>query len=349
MANPSIGQGNTGCELSSYELGNTIGVGNFGKVVAATKKQSGDVVAIKLINKQTASQDDNAHGGRPFRERLSREVAHLGRLSHPHVVRLYEFIDAKDLFCLVLERAADKCLFDRVADSGRIPPKETRRLFQQIISGVEYCHLSMIAHRDIKLDNILLDFQDNVKLTDFELSVALRQGECLKTACGSPEYVAPEIVQRVPYSGPAVDIWSCGVVLYTMLVGRYPWGKGSTPEQFHRIKQGKYVVPAYVPERTADLITQILVVDPEKRYSIQQIHEHDWFAQDMPEDLSALNLCRKNSGTFKKQPESACPIVKSDELQVLEKRNVLHVAADPTVPCGRARRNAYRRRRCRAN
>lgn len=280
--------------IENYRLGQQIGSGSFATVFAAEKLESTELLAIKMISKAEASRNDRGHCVCPFTE-----VNHLRSLRHPHVIQLFDFLETSESYYLVMERAVGKCLFDRVSELGGIPPREARRIFQQLISAVDHCHTRGIVHRDLKLDNILLDSEKNVKLADFGSSGRIRGNELMQTWCGSPEYVAPEIILHEAYQGPLVDVWSCGVVLYTMLCGKYPWGKGEAQETFRRIKQGDYAELGFmVPQPVKELISLILVVQPSDRITIGEIEHHSWFQQDLPEYLQTLSTTAKTASAL---------------------------------------------------
>ncbi|MBA0831568.1 hypothetical protein Goarm_016027 [Gossypium armourianum] len=155
---------------------------------------------------------------------------------HPHIIRLYEVIETTTKIFIVTEYAESGDLFDYIVQKRRLKEDEARKLFQQIISGVEYCHRCMVVHRDLKPENLLLDSNFNVKIADFGFSNIMRDGHFLKTSCGSPNYAAPEIVSGKLYAGPEVDAWSCGVILYALLSGTLPFEDESFHNLYKKIK-----------------------------------------------------------------------------------------------------------------
>jgi 5'-AMP-activated protein kinase catalytic alpha subunit len=165
---------------------------------------------------------------------------------------------------------------------------EARRFFQQIVSGIDYCHAHMVVHRDLKPENLLLDSDNNVKLADFGLSNMMRDGHFLSTSCGSPNYAAPEVISGNLYAGPEVDVWSCGVILYALLCGSLPFDDDNIANLFRKIKSGAYVLPSHLSDGARDLIPRMLIVDPMKRMTIAQIRRHPWFLKNLPQYL--LNL-----------------------------------------------------------
>ncbi|CAK9180495.1 unnamed protein product [Ilex paraguariensis] len=148
----------------------------------------------------------------------------------------------------------------------------------------------MVVHRDLKLENLLLDSKCNVKIVDFGFSNFMRDGHFLKTSCGSPSYAAPEVISGQLYAGPEVDVWSCGVILYTLLCGRFPFGDDDFPSIYAKIKKGIYAPPNHLSDGARDLIACILVVDPIKRISIPEIRQHPWFQPHLPPYIADLTI-----------------------------------------------------------
>jgi carbon catabolite-derepressing protein kinase len=182
---------------------------------------------------------------------------------------------------MVLEYAGGE-LFDYIVQNGKMREDEARRFFQQIICAVEYCHRHKIVHRDLKPENLLLDENLNVKIADFGLSNIMTDGNFLKTSCGSPNYAAPEVINGKLYAGPEVDVWSCGVILYVLLVGRLPFDDEHIPSLFAKIAKGQYVVPNYMSSGAASLIKKMLAVNPVHRATIDEIRLDPWFVKNLP-------------------------------------------------------------------
>ena len=185
---------------------------------------------------------------------------------------------------MVLEYAGGE-LFDYIVQHGKMAEDSARRFFQQIICAVEYCHRHKIVHRDLKPENLLLDEFLNVKIADFGLSNIMTDGNFLKTSCGSPNYAAPEVISGKLYAGPEVDVWSCGVILYVLLVGRLPFDDEYIPTLFKKIAQGNYAVPNYLSSGAVNLIRKMLVVNPVHRITVQEIRQDRWFNKNLPEYL----------------------------------------------------------------
>ncbi|KAI8136792.1 kinase-like domain-containing protein [Fennellomyces sp. T-0311] len=267
-------------KLGQYTIIKTIGTGSFGKVKLAVHGITGQKVALKIINKKKIASMDL--GGR-----VKREIQYLKLLRHPHIIKLYEVIATPTDIIMVIEYAGGE-LFNYIVEKGRMSEDDARRFFQQIICAVEYCHRHKIVHRDLKPENLLLDANNNVKIADFGLSNIMTDGDFLKTSCGSPNYAAPEVISGRLYAGPEVDVWSCGVILYVMLCGRLPFDDEYIPTLFKKINGGIYTMPSFLSPETKYLLTSMLVVDPMKRITIQDIRQNPWFNTNLPEYLCPL-------------------------------------------------------------
>ncbi|KAJ8477523.1 hypothetical protein OPV22_021250 [Ensete ventricosum] len=279
MEGSSKGGGSADVVLQNYKLGKTLGIGSFGKVKIAEHLLTGHKVAIKILNRRKIKNME-------MEEKVRREIKILRLFMHPHIIRLYEVIETHSDIYVVMEYVKSGELFDYIVEKGRLQEDEARRFFQQIISGVEYCHRNMVAHRDLKPENLLLDSKCNVKIADFGLSNVMRDGHFLKTSCGSPNYAAPEVISGKLYAGPEVDVWSCGVILYALLCGTLPFDDENIPNLFKKIKSGIYTLPSHLSALARDLIPRMLVVDPMKRITIREIHEHPWFQMRLPRYLA---------------------------------------------------------------
>ncbi|BBN06438.1 5'-AMP-activated protein kinase, catalytic alpha subunit [Marchantia polymorpha subsp. ruderalis] len=280
-----LGRGGTGPSASAefylpnYRLGKTLGIGSFGKVKVAEHALTGHKVAIKILNRRKIRAMD-------MEEKVRREIKILRLFMHPHIIRLYEVIDTPTDIFVVMEYVKSGELFDYIVEKGRLLEHEARRFFQQIVSGVEYCHRNMVVHRDLKPENLLLDSKWNVKIADFGLSNIMRDGHFLKTSCGSPNYAAPEVISGKLYAGPEVDVWSCGVILYALLCGSLPFDDENIPNLFKKIKGGIYTLPSHLSPGARDLIPRMLLVDPMKRVTIPEIRQHPWFQAHLPRYLA---------------------------------------------------------------
>ncbi|KAF2485346.1 kinase-like domain-containing protein [Neohortaea acidophila] len=264
--------------LGQYNVVKTLGEGSFGKVKLAIHQSTGQKVALKIISRRKLVTRDMAG-------RVEREIQYLQLLRHPHIIKLYTVITMPNEIVMVLEYAGGE-LFDYIVQHGKMAEDKARKFFQQIVCAVEYCHRHKIVHRDLKPENLLLDEQLNVKIADFGLSNIMTDGNFLKTSCGSPNYAAPEVISGKLYAGPEVDVWSCGVILYVLLVGRLPFDDDYIPALFKKIAQGNYNVPSYLSSGAVRLIRKMLQVNPMQRITIQEIRQDPWFTKDLPEYLT---------------------------------------------------------------
>uniref|UniRef100_A0A182FEY7 non-specific serine/threonine protein kinase n=1 Tax=Anopheles albimanus TaxID=7167 RepID=A0A182FEY7_ANOAL len=254
-----------------YELEKTIGKGNFAVVKLASNVITNSKVAIKIIDKTCLDEENLA--------KTFREISILKVLHHPHITRLYEVMESRNKIYLVTEHAAQGEIFDHLVANGRMKEEEAARIFSQIVSAVDYCHRHGIVHRDLKAENVLLDTDMNVKLADFGFSNTFVEGQPLRTWCGSPPYAAPEVFQGVEYDGPKSDIWSLGVVLYVLVCGALPFDGTTLHDLRSVVVAGKFRIPFFMSQECEQLIRHMLVVEPERRYSLKQIAHHRWLAQ----------------------------------------------------------------------
>ncbi|XP_053307365.1 serine/threonine-protein kinase SIK2 [Spea bombifrons] len=203
-------------------------------------------------------------------------------LDHPHIIKLYQVMETKNMLYLVTEYAKNGEIFDYLANHGRLNESEARRKFWQILSAVEYCHSRNIVHRDLKAENLLLDNHMNIKIADFGFGNFYKTGEPLATWCGSPPYAAPEVFEGQQYEGPQLDIWSMGVVLYVLVCGALPFDGPTLPILRQRVLEGRFRIPYFMSEECEHLIRRMLVLEPSKRLSISQIKEHKWMVAEVP-------------------------------------------------------------------
>ncbi|XP_070501371.1 uncharacterized protein Sik3 isoform X2 [Chironomus tepperi] len=264
-----------------YELEKTIGKGNFAVVKLATNSITKSKVAIKIIDK-TCLDDDNL-------AKTFREISILKLLHHPHITRLYEVMESKNSIYLVTEHAGGGEIFDHLVTHGRMKEEEAARVFSQIVSAVDYCHRNGVVHRDLKAENVLLDNNMNVKIVDFGFSNMFTEGMYLTTFCGSPPYAAPEVFQGLEYDGPRADIWSLGVVLYVLVCGALPFDGATLHDLRSVVISGKFRIPFFMSQECEHLIRHMLVVEPERRYSLKQIAKHRWLTRYNLINLTELN------------------------------------------------------------
>ncbi|WOH07426.1 hypothetical protein DCAR_0726856 [Daucus carota subsp. sativus] len=240
-------------QVGRYELGRTLGEGNFGKVKYAKNLDSGQSFAVKILEKARIVDQR-------ITDQIKREIGTLKLLRHPNVVRLHEVIASKTKIYMVLEYVNGGELFERIASRGKLSEAAGRKMFQQLIDAVTYCHNEGVIHRDLKLENVLVDTDGNIKISDFGLSALpqhFREDGLLHTTCGSPNYVAPEVLQNRGYDGATSDTWSCGVILY-VFKGTVNFPKGLSPG-------------------AKNLIRRILDPNPRTRITIDEIKQDQWF------------------------------------------------------------------------
>uniref|UniRef100_A0A3B4A618 MAP/microtubule affinity-regulating kinase 3 n=1 Tax=Periophthalmus magnuspinnatus TaxID=409849 RepID=A0A3B4A618_9GOBI len=254
--------------IGNYRLLKTIGKGNFAKVKLARHILTGREVAIKIIDKTQLNPTSL--------QKLYREMRIMKTLNHPNIVQLFEVIETEKTLYLVMEYASGGEVFDYLVAHGRMKEKEARAKFRQIVSAVHYCHQKNIVHRDLKAENLLLDADANIKIADFGFSNEFSVGSKLDTFCGSPPYAAPELFQGKKYDGPEVDIWSLGVILYTLVSGSLPFDGQNLKELRERVLRGKYRVPFYMSTDCEVILRRFLVLNPTKRCSLEQIMRDKW-------------------------------------------------------------------------
>ncbi|XP_015587965.1 serine/threonine-protein kinase MARK2 [Cephus cinctus] len=267
---PGAGQGKKQIRVGFYDIEGTIGKGNFAVVKLARHRITKTEVAIKIIDK---TQLDSTN-----LEKVYREVEIMKQLEHPHIVKLYQVMETKNMIYMVCEYASKGEIFDYIARYGRMGEPRARSTFAQILSAVEYCHATGVAHRDLKAENLLLDAQMNVKIADFGFSNRFTPGERLSTWCGSPPYAAPEVFRGKHYVGPEIDIWSLGVVLYVLVCGALPFDGSTLQSLRDRVLSGRFRIPYFMSTDCESLIRKMLVLEPGKRYTIPQIKRHRWMA-----------------------------------------------------------------------
>ncbi|XP_058868138.1 serine/threonine-protein kinase MARK2 isoform X2 [Acipenser ruthenus] len=254
--------------IGTYRLLKTIGKGNFAKVKLARHVLTGREVAVKIIDKTQLNASSL--------QKLFREVRIMKLLNHPNIVKLFEVIETEKTLYLVMEYASGGEVFDYLVAHGRMKEKEARAKFRQIVSAVQYCHQKNIVHRDLKAENLLLDADMNIKIADFGFSNEFTLGSKLDTFCGSPPYAAPELFQGKKYDGPEVDVWSLGVILYTLVSGSLPFDGQNLKELRERVLRGKYRIPFYMSTDCENLLKKFLILNPGKRGSLEQIMRDRW-------------------------------------------------------------------------
>ncbi|MCO5585724.1 hypothetical protein L7F22_039660 [Adiantum nelumboides] len=257
--------------IGMYEVGRTLGEGRFAKVKLGRHKETGEAVAIKIIHKDRM---------RKVYKVVKREISTMKLVKHPHVVRLLEVLASKKNVYIILEYVDGGELFDKIVDSGKLGEKEARRYFQQLIRGVDYCHSRGVYHRDLKPENLLLDAKGNIKISDFGLSALSQQqwdDGLFHTTCGTPNYVAPEVMDGKGYEGAPADLWSCGIILFVLLAGSLPFNDSNLSNLCQKIQRAAVEFPPNFPAAPQELIKRLLDPNPKTRLTIEGIYENEWF------------------------------------------------------------------------
>nr|AAW49219.1 protein kinase 1 [Aegilops tauschii] len=269
--------------MERYEVIKDIGSGNFGVAKLVRDVRTKELFAVKFIER-----------GHKIDENVQREIMNHRSLRHPNIVRFKEVVLTPTHLAIVMEYAAGGELFERICGSGKFNENEARFFFQQLLSGVSYCHSMQICHRDLKLENTLLDGSEapRLKICDFGYSKSSVLHSQPKSTVGTPAYIAPEVLSRREYDGKVADVWSCGITLYVMLVGAYPFEDPDEPKNFRktitRILSVQYSVPDYVriSMECRHLLSRIFVANPEQRITIQEIKNHPWFLKNLPIEMT---------------------------------------------------------------
>ncbi|KAK4584113.1 hypothetical protein RGQ29_022022 [Quercus rubra] len=282
--------------MERYEILKDIGSGNFGVAKLVRDKWSGELYAVKYIER-----------GPKIDEHVQREIVNHRSLKHPNIIRFKEVCLTPTHLAIVMEYAAGGELFEKICNAGRFTEDEARYFFQQLISGVSYCHSMQICHRDLKLENTLLDGSSapRLKICDFGYSKSSVLHSQPKSTVGTPAYIAPEVLSKKEYDGKIADVWSCGVTLYVMLVGAYPFEDPEDPKNFRktlqRILSVHYSIPDYVriSLECKHLLSRIFVANPEKRITIPEIKKHPWLLKNLP-----VEFMDENEGSWQNDKEN---------------------------------------------
>ncbi|KAJ5072387.1 protein kinase [Anaeramoeba ignava] len=267
-------------KIGNYNLIKVIGSGATGKVKLGEHIETGEKVAVKIIPRVDSIQSITTKQGKKLQSQ--REITVLKLLNHPSILKICNIYETKQHIFIVMEYMENGELFDYLVKKQFIMNSEALLIFQQLIYALEYCHNHFICHRDLKLENILLDKFGNVKIGDFGMVGFLKNSSLLKTFCGSPQYVAPEIIEGKEYDGTKSDIWSCGVILYILLVGKLPFEGQNTQSILQKIMEEELEFPENFPIHQEELLKGMLMKEPEKRYSIDQIKKNTWFCSNFP-------------------------------------------------------------------
>ncbi|XP_038162404.1 serine/threonine-protein kinase BRSK2-like isoform X4 [Cyprinodon tularosa] len=275
--------------VGPYRLEKTLGKGQTGLVKLGVHCITGQKVAIKIVNREKLSES--------VLMKVEREIAILKLIEHPHVLKLYDVYENNKYLYLVLEHVSGGELFDYLVKKGRLTPKEARKFFRQIISALDFCHNHSICHRDLKPENLLLDEKNNIRIADFGMASLQVGDSLLETSCGSPHYACPEVIRGERYDGRRADVWSCGVILFALLVGALPFDHDNLRQLLEKVKSGVFHMPHFIPPDCQALLKGMIEVNPDKRLTLEAIQKHTWYLggrnEPYPEQPPPRRVCVK--------------------------------------------------------
>lgn len=303
--------------MERYEVGRLLGKGTFGKVHYAKNLESNESVAIKMMDK-----DKVLKAG--LSEQIRREITTMRLVAHKNIVELHEVMATRNNIYFVMEYVKGGELFDKIGKSGKLTEAAAHKYFQQLIGAVDYCHSRGVYHRDLKPENLLLDENENLKVSDFGLSALSEskgQDGLLHTTCGTPAYVAPEVISKTGYDGAKSDIWSCGVVLFVLVAGYLPFRAPNMMEMYRKIQNGDFRCPSWFSHKLKKLLYKILDPSPDTRISVQKIKESTWFRKGPVETRTVKERILSENGTTNAAPAVA----------MRRKKNVHEDVKPPTV------------------
>ncbi|KAH6758684.1 CBL-interacting protein kinase 25 [Perilla frutescens var. frutescens] len=260
--------------FGKYEMGRFLGKGTFAKVYHGRDLKTSESVAIKVLSKDQVKKEG-------LMEQIQREISVMRLVRHPNVVEIKEVMATKQKIFFIMEYVKGGELFAKVA-KGKLKEDAARKYFQQLVSAVDFCHSRGVSHRDLKPENLLLDEEGNLKVSDFGLSALpehLSHDGLLHTQCGTPAYVAPEVLRRKGYDGARADLWSCGVILYVLLAGFLPFQDENVMKMYTKIFKAEFSIPPWISQEAKRLISRLLVADPVKRITIPAIMRAPWFCK----------------------------------------------------------------------
>jgi 5'-AMP-activated protein kinase catalytic alpha subunit len=290
--------------FGKYEMGRLLGKGTFAKVYYGKHLATGESVAIKVISKDQVKKEG-------MMEQIQREISVMRLVRHPNIVELKEVMATKTKIFFIMEYVRGGELFAKVA-KGRLKEEAARKYFQQLISAIDYCHSRGVYHRDLKPENLLLDEDENLKISDFGLSALpeqFRQDGLLHTQCGTPAYVAPEVLRKKGYDGSKADIWSCGVILYVLLAGFLPFQDENVMKMYRKVFKAEYQFPPWFSTDSKRLISRLLVADPEKRITIPAIMRNHWFLKGFSRPVAFSIQESSMDQTGQEQDLDSCSVV----------------------------------------
>ncbi|KAK9947199.1 hypothetical protein M0R45_012632 [Rubus argutus] len=280
--------------FGKYEMGRLLGKGTFAKVYHGRQTESNESVAIKVINKDQVKKEG-------MMEQIKREISVMRLVRHPNIVELKEVLATKTKIFFVMEYVKGGELFAKVA-KGKLKEDQARKYFQQLISAVDFCHSRGVSHRDLKPENLLLDENEDLKISDFGLSALpeqLRNDGLLHTQCGTPAYVAPEVLRKKGYDGSRADTWSCGVILFVLLAGFLPFQDENLMNMYRKVFKAEFECPPWFSTEAKRLVSKLLVSDPQRRITIPAIMRLPWFRRGYTPPLAFSShpqpVCEKSA------------------------------------------------------
>ncbi|KAF3635017.1 CBL-interacting serine/threonine-protein kinase 18 [Capsicum annuum] len=306
--------------FNKYELGKLLGCGAFGKVYHARDIRDGRSVAIKIINK---SRINNVI----LMSNIKREISIMRRLRHPHIVKLDEVLATKTKIYFVMEFVKGGELFAKIAKAGKFSEDQSRKIFQQLISAVRYCHYRGVYHRDLKPENLLIDENGDLKVSDFGLSALteqVQQDGLLHTLCGTPSYVAPDVLTKKGYDGAKADIWTCGIILYVLNAGYLPFHDSNLMGMYNKICNGEFKCPKWMSCELKRFIRRLLDINPMTRITIEEIMNDPWFKKG----LKRVKFCEEDG-----KPQKP--------IQNLDSTDASKASNDPSADIEDKNKNSY--------
>uniref|UniRef100_A0A8D3E437 Protein kinase domain-containing protein n=1 Tax=Scophthalmus maximus TaxID=52904 RepID=A0A8D3E437_SCOMX len=282
-AKPELAPPQSAQYVGPYRLEKTLGKGQTGLVKLGVHCITGQKVAIKIVNREKLSES--------VLMKVEREIAILKLIEHPHVLKLHDVYENNKYLYLVLEHVSGGELFDYLVKKGRLTPKEARKFFRQIISALDFCHSHSICHRDLKPENLLLDEKNNIRIADFGMASLQVGDSLLETSCGSPHYACPEVIRGEKYDGRRADVWSCGVILFALLVGALPFDHDNLRQLLEKVKSGVFHMPHFIPPDCQSLLKGMIEVNPEKRLTVRDCAHMGGRNEPCPEQPPPRRVC----------------------------------------------------------